>query len=79
MGVLLACLGIKYESADEALERLNDYGCLHFKTPILLGISEPATPIKCECGKLIAIVRNGKVYIKCKGCKHEVEIPTIQK
>lgn len=33
------------------------------------------TPIKCTCGKLIAIVRDGKVYIKCKGCKHEVEIP----
>jgi hypothetical protein len=33
--------GVKFESADEALERLNDYGCLHFKTPIICGISEP--------------------------------------
>lgn len=31
--------------------------------------------IKCSCGKLIAIERDGKIYIKCKGCKHEIEIP----
>ena len=34
--------GITYESADKALEALEDYGCLHFKTPIILGLSEPA-------------------------------------
>lgn len=33
--------GITYESADRALDALNDYGCLHFKTPIILGVSEP--------------------------------------
>lgn len=33
--------GTKFESADEALERLQDYGCLHFKSPIICGISEP--------------------------------------
>ena len=33
--------GVLYESAYEALERLSDYGCLHFKTPIICGISEP--------------------------------------
>ena len=33
--------GVKFESADEALERLQDYGCLHFKTPIICGVSEP--------------------------------------
>ena len=33
--------GVHFQSADEALERLNDYGCLHFKTPIICGISEP--------------------------------------
>lgn len=31
--------------------------------------------IRCSCGKLIAIERQGKVFIKCKGCKQEVEIP----
>ncbi len=33
--------GITYEDATEALERLDDYGCLHFKTPVILGVSEP--------------------------------------
>jgi hypothetical protein len=33
--------GINFESADEALERLQDYGCLHYRTPIICGISEP--------------------------------------
>ncbi len=33
--------GVTYEGADKALEALSDYGCLHFKTPIILGVSEP--------------------------------------
>ena len=33
--------GEHFPSADEALERLGDYGCLHFKKPIICGISEP--------------------------------------
>ena len=33
--------GVHFESADKALERLQDYGCLHFKTPIICGVSEP--------------------------------------
>lgn len=33
--------GEYFESADEALERLEDYNCYHFKTPIICGISEP--------------------------------------
>lgn len=33
--------GIHFESADEALERLEDYGCLHYRTPIICGVSEP--------------------------------------
>ena len=33
--------GVHFDSADEALERLQDYGCLHFKTPIICGLSEP--------------------------------------
>lgn len=35
-------------------------------------------PIRCDCGKLIAIERDGKVYIKCRGCKREFEL-SIQK
>lgn len=33
--------GVTYESANDALVALQDYGCLHFKTPIILGVSEP--------------------------------------
>ena len=33
--------GVYFDSFDEANERLQDYGCLHYKTPIICGISEP--------------------------------------
>lgn len=33
--------GVKYEDGSEALEALKDYGCLHFKTDVLLGVSQP--------------------------------------
>ena len=33
--------GVKYEDGAKALEALEDYGCLHFKTGVLLGVSEP--------------------------------------
>lgn len=34
--------GKTYEDATPALRALEDYGCLHFKTPIICGVSEPA-------------------------------------
>lgn len=47
--------------------------------PKLLTITEQITynkgkPIRCECGKLIGYMRNGEIYIMCRGCKHEVNI-----
>ena len=33
--------GIFFESANNALEALEDYGCRHYKSPIICGISEP--------------------------------------
>jgi hypothetical protein len=33
--------GVYFDSFDKANERLQDYGCLHYKTPIICGISEP--------------------------------------
>ena len=33
--------GVKYEDGTEALKRLEDYGCLHFKMDVILGVSEP--------------------------------------
>lgn len=31
--------GVTYEDGAEALDRLHDYGCLHFKTDVILGVS----------------------------------------
>lgn len=36
------------------------------------------TPIRCECGKVIAKYRNGRIYLWCKACRKEVEL-TIEK
>lgn len=33
--------GVLYEDGTKALERLQDYNCLHFKTGVLLGVSQP--------------------------------------
>lgn len=33
--------GVTYPSGKDALERLQDYGCLHFALPVILGISQP--------------------------------------
>lgn len=33
--------GVYYPSGYEALQRLQDYNCYHFKTPIILGVSVP--------------------------------------
>lgn len=41
LGKARAINGTYFESADEALERLQDYGCLHYKMPIICGVSEP--------------------------------------
>ena len=31
-------------------------------------------PIKCDCGKLIAKYKDGKLFVWCKSCKREVEV-----
>lgn len=33
--------GVRYDDGAEALKALEDYGCLHFKMDVLLGVSEP--------------------------------------
>lgn len=35
---------------------------------------ELSKPIKCDCGKLIAKERDGKIYVWCKQCHKEVEL-----
>jgi hypothetical protein len=36
------------------------------------------TPVKCTCGKMVARLRNGKIYVYCKTCKREVPL-TVDK
>jgi len=31
-------------------------------------------PITCTCGKMIAVERYGKIYVKCNRCKREIEV-----
>lgn len=31
-------------------------------------------PIKCECGKVLAYKKDGKIYIKCKRCNRIIAI-----
>ena len=31
--------------------------------------------IRCDCGKLIAREKDGKIFVWCKQCRKEVEIP----
>lgn len=31
-------------------------------------------PIKCTCGKLLAIEKDGKLFVYCKSCKRQIEI-----
>jgi hypothetical protein len=35
-------------------------------------------PIRCDCGKLIAKERDGKIYLFCKMCKKEVELKIVR-
>ena len=30
--------------------------------------------LQCPCGKLIAYIREGKIYVKCRGCGREIEV-----
>ena len=34
--------------------------------------------IKCDCGKLIAVERDGKIFVWCKQCKKEIELRVIR-
>ncbi|PWM20097.1 MAG: hypothetical protein DBX49_01205 [Clostridia bacterium] len=35
---------------------------------------EKRQPLHCECGKLLAYERGGKIFVWCKGCRREVEL-----
>lgn len=35
-------------------------------------------PIKCECGRVVAFMKDGKIYVKCKTCKRIVQIIEVK-
>ena len=37
-------------------------------------LNTDGTPVNCTCGKMVARIRGGKVYVYCKTCKREVPL-----
>ena len=35
---------------------------------------EKGTPVRCDCGKLVAIERDGIIYVLCKRCNRQVPL-----
>ena len=42
------------------------------------GYNRDDEPIRCDCGKIVAIMQNGVVYVKCKACRRQVAIFDIR-
>ena len=38
------------------------------------GAADGGVPIKCDCGKLVAYKRGGRIFIMCKHCKKQIDI-----
>lgn len=57
--------GVYYPSFDEVEELLNDFNCLHFKHPVLLGVSETAY----DKAELERLKRNDAATIEFEGQK----------
>lgn len=34
-------------------------------------------PIKCECGKMVALEKDGRIYVMCKNCKKQIDISKL--
>ena len=34
-------------------------------------------PIRCDCGKLIAVKRDGQIFIMCKKCKKQIPLSRL--
>ncbi len=71
--------GITYEDGAEALDRLHDYGCLHFKTDVILGVSrsrytkEELDRIHKETTKLIEYDGREKTLYEWKQIQRKFE------
>lgn len=71
--------GVTYEDGAEALDRLHDYGCLHFKTDVILGVSVPRYSkaelerINCETTELIEYGGREKTLYEWKQTQRALE------
>lgn len=71
--------GVTYADGAEALERLEDYNCLHFKTDVILGVSQPRYTaeeldrIRRETTELIAYNRKEKTLYEWKQVQRRLE------
>lgn len=34
--------------------------------------------VNCSCGKLLAVERNGRIYVYCKRCKREFPVARLE-
>ena len=39
-----------------------------------MGQLNNGNPIRCDCGKLVAKERDGRIYVFCRACKREIEV-----
>lgn len=71
--------GVTYEDGAEALKALNDYGCLHFKTDVILGVSSPRyteeelEQIRRETKELIEYDGRKKTLYEWKQTQRKIE------
>ena len=71
--------GVTYADGAEALERLEDYNCLHFKTDVILGVSQPRYTaeelerIRRETTELIAYDGKEKTLYEWKQVQRRLE------
>ena len=71
--------GVAYEDGAEALDRLHDYGCLHFKTDVILGVSvlryskAELERINCETTELIEYGGREKTLYEWKQTQRALE------
>lgn len=36
------------------------------------------SPIRCDCGRVIAFMQDGKLHVKCQDCKKWIAVLTIK-
>ena len=44
----------------------------------MIHLEQKQNKIRCDCGKWVAVERNGELYVWCRSCKKEVKLPKIK-